>query len=244
VAGGVLYVVATPIGNLADTTARAVEVLGRVDRIAAEDTRRTRRLLSAHGIGARLESYHDHNEDRMAPRLVRGLVAGESVALVTDAGTPGISDPAYRLIQQAIASGVRVESIPGASAVLTALVVSGLPMDRFVFEGFPPRRPGQLRRRLAALAELPHTLVFFENPARLKKFLDAVHEVLGDRPLAVCRELTKLHEQVWRGSVDEWLAASAPTELRGEITVVLGGLARTTRRRRARSSADPAAGNG
>ncbi len=226
---GVLYVVATPIGNLSDTSSRALEVLGTVDRIAAEDTRRTRRLLTAHGLKGRLESCHDHNEGRVGPRLVERLIEGESVALVTDAGTPGVSDPAYRLVRLAIDAGLRVEAIPGPSALLAALVVAGLPMDRFVFEGFLPRRPGPLRRRLEALAALPHTLVFFEAPPRVPKLMAAILEVLGDRPLAVCRELTKLHEEVYRGTVQAWLEEAAERRLRGEVTLVVGG---DTRRRR------------
>ncbi|MGD8396355.1 MAG: 16S rRNA (cytidine(1402)-2'-O)-methyltransferase [Candidatus Eiseniibacteriota bacterium] len=227
---GVLYVVATPIGNLADTSTRMLEVLGSVDRIAAEDTRRTGRFLAAHGIEGRLESCHDHNEARKAPRLVEELVAGSSLALVTDAGTPGVSDPAYHLVRLAIDAGVRVVAVPGPSAVLTALVLSGLPMDRFVFEGFPPRRPGPLRRRLEELAELPHTLVFFETPPRLPALVRAAAATLGDRPVAIGRELTKLHEEVWRGTLEGWLAAAGDRRLRGELTVVIAGATRHWRR--------------
>jgi 16S rRNA (cytidine1402-2'-O)-methyltransferase len=232
VTAGVLVVVATPIGNLADASPRALEALQRADRVAAEDTRRTGRLLAAHGVEARLDSYHDHNEARVAPRLIERLVAGESIALVTDAGTPGVSDPAYHLIRLAIDAGVRVEAVPGPSAVLVALVVSGLPMDRFVFEGFPPRKKGPLARRLEALAPLPHTLVFFEAPPRLDGFLRQTLEVLGDRPLAVCRELTKLHEEVWRGTLSGWLEGKSGKPPRGEVTVVVGGATRALRRDR------------
>lgn len=224
---GVLFVVATPIGNLADLSPRARVVLGQVDRIAAEDTRRTGRLLAAHGLAGRLVSYHEHNEERAAARLAALLEAGESIALVTDAGTPGVSDPAYRLVRRAIAAGVRVEAVPGPSAVLAALAVSGLPTDRFVFEGFPPRRAGPRRRRLEGLAALPHTLIFFEAPWRVAKLLEVVAEVFGDdRQLAVCRELTKLHEEVWRGTVGDWLAQERDRRLRGEVTLVVGGAVR------------------
>jgi len=239
---GVLYLVATPIGNLADVTLRALEILGRVDRIAAEDTRHVRKLFERHGIPAPvLEPYHARNEASVAGRLAERLRRGESLALVTDAGTPGVSDPGYRLTRAALAVGARVVSIPGPSAVLAALVCSGLPTDRFVFEGFPPRRPGPRRRALARLAELPHTLVFFEAPPRLRGFLGDVMAVLGDRPLAVGRELTKLHEEVWRGSVSAYLAVAAARPPRGEVTVVVGGRSRAEARAAGRAPAKPAA---
>ncbi|HWN83174.1 MAG TPA: 16S rRNA (cytidine(1402)-2'-O)-methyltransferase, partial [Candidatus Udaeobacter sp.] len=165
---GVLYLVATPIGNLADITLRALSVLRDVDRIAAEDTRTTRRLLDRHGIeNANLASFHAHNEATMASRLAGELLAGRSLALVTDAGTPGVSDPGFTLVREALAIGAPVVPIPGPSAVLAALAGSGLPMARFLFEGFPPRRSGPRRRMLESLAQLPHTLVFFEAPPRL-----------------------------------------------------------------------------
>ncbi len=233
---GVLYIVATPIGNLDDITLRALEVLGKVDRIAAEDTRQVRKLLDRHGIEARvLEPFHAHNEARMAGRLAARLESGESMALVTDAGTPGVSDPAYLLVKAALRVGATVEAIPGASAVLAALTSSGLPTDHFLFEGFPPRRPGARRRALVRLAELPHSLVFFEAPARLRGFLTDVLAVLGDRPLAVARELTKRHEEIWRGTVAEYLEASLPPP-RGEVTVVIAGRSRAERVRSGRSS--------
>jgi 16S rRNA (cytidine1402-2'-O)-methyltransferase len=223
---GILYVVATPIGNLADVTLRALEVLRGVDRIAAEDTRTTRRLLERHSIQARaLEPYHAHNEAIMARRLAAHLAAGESLALVTDAGTPGVSDPAYTLIREALAVGARVVPIPGASALLAALIGSGLPLARFLFEGFPPRRPGPRRRLLRSLQSLPHTLVFFEAPPRLAGFLADVAAVLGDRRLAIGRELTKVHETFWRGTVGEYLAAALPPP-RGEVTVAIAGAPR------------------
>lgn len=228
---GVLYLVATPIGNLADVTLRALEVLGQVHRIAAEDTRQVRKLLDRHSVRAAvLEPYHARNEARVAPRLAERLERGESIALVTDAGTPGVSDPAYLLTRAALAAGARVVPIPGPSAVLAALVASGLPTDRFLFEGFPPRRPGPRRRALERLADLPHTLVFFEAPPRLRAFLADVLAVLGDRELAVARELTKLHEEVWRGTVAGYLAEAPEAPVRGEVTVVVEGRTRTRRR--------------
>jgi 16S rRNA (cytidine1402-2'-O)-methyltransferase len=244
---GVLYVVATPIGNLSDVTLRALEVLGRVDRIAAEDTRRARQLLDRHGIRAAvLEPYHAHNEARMAGRLAGRLRRGESLALMTDAGTPGVADPAYRLTRAALEVGATVVPIPGASAVLAALAASGLPTDRFVFEGFPPRRPGPRRRMLARLAYLPHTLVFFEVPSRLRGLLVDVEAVLGDREMAVGRELTKLHEEVWRGKVGAYLATSsqaAVARLKGEVTLVVAGQSRAAARQAARDAAREAAGS-
>lgn len=238
---GVLYVVATPIGNLNDVTLRALEVLASVDRIAAEDTRHSRRLLDRHGIRAPvLEPYHAHNEERMAGRLADRLRRGESVALVTDAGTPGIADPAYRLTRAALEVGARVVPVPGASAVLAVLTASGLPSDRFLFEGFPPRKPGPRRRMLERLADLPHTLIFFEAPPRVGNFLADILVVLGDREIAVGRELTKVHEEIWRGTVGSYLEDEAPGSappkdrmgLKGEVTVAVAGQSRKKARGR------------
>jgi 16S rRNA (cytidine1402-2'-O)-methyltransferase len=224
---GTLYVVATPIGNLADVTLRALAVLGQVDRIAAEDTRRTRILLSRHAVSGRIiEPYHAHNEARVAPRLADRLRRGEAVALVTDAGTPGVSDPAYRLVRAALEAGAPVVAVPGPSAALCALVASGLPTDRFLVQGFPPKKPGPRRRMLAELADLPHTLVFFEAPSRLPGFLADVLAALGDREIAVARELTKRFEEVWRGSVAGYLEAKLGREVRGEVTVIVAGRGR------------------
>lgn len=232
---GTLYIVATPIGNLNDVTLRALEVLARVDRIAAEDTRQVRKLLDRHGIAPRiLEPYHARNEARVAGRLAAHLKSGESMALVTDAGTPGISDPAYLLTRAALELGAAVVAIPGPSAMIAALVSSGLPTDRLVFEGFPPRQSGPRRRALARLADLPHTLVFFESPIRLRKLLTDVLAVLGDRPLAVGRELTKIHEEMWRGTVAEYLRRAPADPPKGEVTVVVGGRSRAEARASAR----------
>jgi 16S rRNA (cytidine1402-2'-O)-methyltransferase len=225
---GTLYVLATPIGNLEDVSQRAIQILGQVDRIAAEDTRTSRKLLQRHGIPPPiLEPFHVRNEAAMARRLAERLRAGDSVALVTDAGTPGVSDPAYTLVRAALAVGARIVPVPGPSAVLAALVGSGLPMARFLFEGFPPRRPGPRRQLLRGLAELPHTLIFFEAPSRLIGFLTDVEAVLGNRAVAIARELTKVYEEFWRGRVSDYLAqrAEGPPP-RGEVTVVVEGAPR------------------
>lgn len=236
---GTLYVVATPIGNLADVTFRALAVLGHVDRIAAEDTRRTRTLLARHGVSGRIvEPYHEHNEARMAPRLADRLRAGEAVALVTDAGTPGVSDPGYRLVRAALAAGAPVVAVPGPSAALCALAAAGLPTDRFLVHGFPPRKPGPRRRMLAELAALPHTLVFFEAPSRVLALVADIQAILGDREIAVARELTKRFEELWRGTARAYLAARAGQEPRGEVTVVVAGLTR----REARAADEARAG--
>ena len=219
-----LWLVATPIGNLEDVSQRALSVLASVDRIACEDTRRTGRLLARHAIQARLVSYHEHNAARVRPTLIRMLEGGAAVALVADAGTPLISDPGYKLVRAALDAGIRVSGCPGPSAPLLALVLSGLPTDRFYFGGFLPARAGPRREALAALAALDATLVFFESPRRLAASLADMAERLGPRPAAVARELTKLHEEMRRGALDELAAhyaeAGAP---RGEIVVVVGG---------------------
>jgi 16S rRNA (cytidine1402-2'-O)-methyltransferase len=220
---GRLYVVATPIGNLADITLRAIRVLGEVDVIAAEDTRTTRKLLAHHSIRTPLISYHDHNEAIRTPELLQRIEGGESIAIVSEAGTPSISDPGYRLIREAIAAGVAVEPVPGPSAILAAIVVSGLAPDAFVFEGFLPRRGAERRRRLEALADEGRTLVFFEAPHRLDLALNDLLEVLGDRQVALCRELTKLHEEVRRGSISELVASLHRKPVKGEIVLVVEG---------------------
>jgi 16S rRNA (cytidine1402-2'-O)-methyltransferase len=220
---GRLYAVATPIGNLADITLRALRVLADVDVIAAEDTRTTRKLLAHHGIRTSLVSYHEHNEAVRTPELLERLQAGEAVALVSEAGTPSISDPGYRLIREAIAAGVAVEPVPGPSAILAAIVVAGLPADAFVFEGFLPRRGPERRRRLEGLVDEPRTLVFFEAPHRLDRSLADVLDVLGDRQAALCRELTKLHEEVRRGSLRELVDSVQRRPVKGEIVLVVEG---------------------
>jgi 16S rRNA (cytidine1402-2'-O)-methyltransferase len=218
-----LYVVATPIGNLADIGLRAIEVLAKADLVACEDTRTTGKLLAAHGIAARLTAYHEHNAARVRPKLMERLERGETVALVADAGTPLISDPGYKLVAAAAEAGVTVTSVPAASAALAALTVSGLPSARFLFAGFLPNKAAARRRALAELAPIPASLVIYESARRLPAALADAAEVLGPRPAAVARELTKLHEEVRRGTLaalaEHYQGAGAP---RGEIVVVVG----------------------
>ncbi len=219
---GTLFVVPTPIGNLEDVTLRALRVLRDVDRIAAEDTRHTKVLLRHHGIDRPMTSLHEHNEAAKTPSLLASLRAGRSIALVTDAGTPGVSDPGYRLIAAAREAEIPVEVLPGPSAVTTALVASGLPTDRFLFVGFPPRKPGARARWAGEVLRSGATIVLFESPRRLVETLGAIAAVAPDRPTAVCRELTKRHEEVVRGpaaSVRETFAARP--EVLGEVAVVL-----------------------
>ncbi len=219
-----LWLVATPIGNLEDMSPRALAVLASVDRVACEDTRRTGRLLARHGISARLVSYHEHNAARVRPALIRALTGGGSVALVSDAGTPLISDPGYKLVRTALDAGIRVTGCPGPSAPLLALILSGLPTDRFYFGGFLPSKAGPRREALGSLCALDATLVFLESPRRLASSLAEMAATLGSRPAAVARELTKLHEEVRRGSLGElashYAAAGAP---KGEVVIVVGG---------------------
>ncbi|MBO6784684.1 MAG: 16S rRNA (cytidine(1402)-2'-O)-methyltransferase [Alphaproteobacteria bacterium] len=218
-----LYVVATPIGNLRDITLRALDVLRSADRIACEDTRVTAKLLQRYAIQARTISYNDHNAKKVLPDLIRRLKDGESLALVSDAGTPLISDPGYRIVAQARAEGIPVHVIPGANAAISGLVGSGLPTDAFFFAGFLPNRSGARRTRLQALAAVPGTLVFYETGPRLADSLADMAGELGDRPAAIAREITKLHEEVLRGSLvhlaTETAEGPAP---RGEIVVVVG----------------------
>jgi 16S rRNA (cytidine1402-2'-O)-methyltransferase len=221
VAAGKLYVVATPIGNLDDLSPRAVETLRTVDAIAAEDTRVTRRLLARAGIRARLLSYREENERRLAPELVERLRAGDDVALVSDAGTPCISDPGYRLVTAAAAAGVDVVAVPGPSAIVALLSISGLPTDRFSFEGFLPPGRAARRRELAGLASRRGTYVFYESPRRVVRLLGEIAELLGDPPVAVGRELTKVHEEVLRGSASEVAQRLAEQGARGELTVAV-----------------------
>ncbi|WP_121253925.1 16S rRNA (cytidine(1402)-2'-O)-methyltransferase [Nocardioides ferulae] len=224
---GVLVLAATPIGRVADAPPRLAEELAGADVVAAEDTRRLRRLTGDLGVtlGGRVVSYFEGNESARTPVLLDALLAGERVLLVTDAGMPSVSDPGYRLVVAAVDAGVRVTAVPGPSAVLTALAVSGLPVDRFCFEGFLPRKAGERSRRLAGLAAEERTMVFFEAPHRTEAALAAMAEAFGgDRPGAVCRELTKTHEEVRRGPLEE-LAAWAADGVRGEVTVVVAGAA-------------------
>jgi len=228
---GRLQVVATPIGNLADLSARAREALSSADVIAAEDTRRTRVLLRAIGIAKPLVSLHEHNESRRTPELLARLAAGETIALVSDAGTPLLSDPGLELVQRAARAGFEVHAIPGPSAITSALAVAGLPTDRFCFEGFLPSRERERRTALAALADEPRTLVFFEAPHRILRTLaDMAAEFGAGRPAAVARELTKAHETIYRGTLQELLARAQAEEnfQRGEITIVVHGASAPT----------------
>jgi 16S rRNA (cytidine1402-2'-O)-methyltransferase len=225
---GTLWVVATPIGNLEDLSLRARRILAEADLVLCEDTRHSGRLLAAFGIEARLAPLHEHNELREAPRLVARLLAGETMALISDAGTPLLSDPGYRLVREAAAAGVTLSPVPGPSALLAALSVAGLPTDRFAFEGFLPARTAARRTALAALAHEPRTLVFFEAGNRLAEFLATAAVALGaGREAVVGRELTKLHESLYRGALGELAArlASDPDARRGEAVVVIAGAA-------------------
>jgi 16S rRNA (cytidine1402-2'-O)-methyltransferase len=220
---GILYIVSTPIGNLEDITVRAVRVLREAGLIACEDTRHTRKLLDHLGISKPLVSYHDHNEVARAAELVERLIAGINVALVSDAGTPLLSDPGYRLVEAAIAAGVQVVPIPGPSAMLSALAGSGLPTDSFRFCGFLPPKAIQRRKALGTFREEDATLVFYEAPHRILEALEDIQEVLGERDVVVARELTKLHEEFLRGSAGSIRAQlAARPAVKGEITVLIG----------------------
>jgi 16S rRNA (cytidine1402-2'-O)-methyltransferase len=220
---GVLYVVATPIGNLEDITLRALRVLKEADLIAAEDTRHAQKLLSHYDIRTALTSYHEHNERTKAPALVERLLRGETIALVSDAGTPLISDPGYRLVVAAVAAGLRVTPIPGPAALTAALSAAALPTDRFIFEGFLPEKKKERSARLQALADERRTLVFFEAPHRLRDALGDIEKLLGDRPIAIAREISKIHEEFMRGRVSEIIANIADRDMRGEIVVIVRG---------------------
>lgn len=220
---GTLYVVATPIGNLADLSFRAVEILRAAGWIACEDTRQTRKLLAHYGIEARTVSYHEHNEAERSQELLARLEQGESVALVSDAGTPLVSDPGFRLVRKAAEAGIRITPVPGPSALMAALSAAGLETDSFYFGGFLPRKPGERRRLLEQLSRLETTLVFYEAPHRILETLEEVASAMGERPVVVARELTKIHEEFLRGT-----AAEVREELqrrgavRGEITLLIG----------------------
>jgi 16S rRNA (cytidine1402-2'-O)-methyltransferase len=220
---GVLWIVGTPIGNLGDLSPRALEVLGSVDLVACEDTRRTGRLLAASGVQVPMRSFFEGNETERLPELLDRLRAGGSLALVTDGGMPSVSDPGYRLVAACADEGIDVRVVPGPSAAIAALVVSGLPTDRFAFEGFLPRKAGDRARRLEAVRDDPRTLVVFESPRRVAVLLREVARTLGDRRVAVARELTKLHEEVLRGSASELAAVLAERAPKGEVVVVIEG---------------------
>jgi len=228
----VLYVIATPIGNLEDISLRALRLLREVRLIAAEDTRTTRHLLNAHNIRTPLTSYHEHSKRAKLDYLLDYLEKGD-LALVSEAGMPGLSDPGYELIIAAIERGISVVPIPGASAVITALVVSGLPTDQFLYLGFLPRRKGQRQRLLSSIVDEPRTIVAFETPHRLREALTDIEETLGNRRLSVCRELTKVHEEIFRGRVSQ--AREHFAEPRGEFSLVIEGKTRAWLRFQERS---------
>ena len=219
---GTLYVVSTPIGNLEDITHRAIRVLGEVDLIACEDTRHTHKLLQHYGISTKTISYHEHNEQERSVELIDLLLRGTNVAVVSDAGTPAISDPGFRLIRLAVGKQVQVVPIPGPSALITALVASGLPTDEFFFGGFLPARSGARQTRLNELRSVPGTLIFYEAPHRLAATLKDAYEILGEREAVVARELTKLHEEIGRGCLSELAARFSSAETaRGEIVLII-----------------------
>jgi 16S rRNA (cytidine1402-2'-O)-methyltransferase len=221
---GTLYVVATPLGNLGDITARALQTLRQVHLIAAEDTRRSRKLLAHFDIHTPLMSYYDQVERQRAPKLIEQLKAGESIALISDAGTPGIADPGFRLVRAAIESGIRVTPVPGPSAVAAVLSVAGLPTDRFVFEGFVPPRTAARRKFFAGLASEARTIVVYETARRLPACLADLIAALGaDREVVIARELTKLYEEVLRGPAKEILERLTVTRVQGEVTLVIAG---------------------
>ena len=233
---GILFIVATPIGNLQDISQRAVETLSGVDVVACEDTRHTQKLLNHLGIKKRLVSYHEHNEESRSVELIQLLEDGKSVAVVSDAGTPTINDPGFRIIKTAIERGIEIVSIPGPTAFVTALAASGLPTDAFFFGGFLPAKKGERQRRLRELANLPATLILYEAPHRLVASLEDCLSILGDRDAVVARELTKLHEEYSRGKLSALLSQFRSQTPKGELVLLIDrgsseGLARTNSRR-------------
>ncbi|TET78909.1 16S rRNA (cytidine(1402)-2'-O)-methyltransferase [candidate division TA06 bacterium] len=218
-----LYLVSTPIGNLEDITLRAIKVLKSVDLIAAEDTRRTRILLNAHCIKAKLISFHDHNKERRAPELIGKLQERGTVAIVSEAGTPGISDPGYYVVKLALAQNIPVFPIPGACSIIAALVASGLPTDRFLFEGFLPRKAGKRRARLEQLADEPRTIILFESPQRLLRTLDEMKDIIGNRECVIAREITKKFEEWRRGRLEEIILYYEKKGTKGEFVILLKG---------------------
>jgi 16S rRNA (cytidine1402-2'-O)-methyltransferase len=216
-----LYLVATPIGNLSDISLRALSILARTPLIAAEDTRHSKKLLSHFGIDTPLTPYHEHNAERERPKLLARIRSGYAVALISDAGTPLVSDPGYKLVREALDEGLMVTSIPGPSATLAALTSAGLPTDTFLFAGFLPPKSGARQTRLAALKDVPATLILFETAPRLAKALADMAEILGPREAVIARELTKLHETVWRGTLDTLAEDLAAQTVKGEVVVVV-----------------------
>jgi 16S rRNA (cytidine1402-2'-O)-methyltransferase len=233
---GTLTLVSTPIGNLGDITLRALDILREADAVLAEDTRRSRKLLTHHGIQIKsLVSYHDHNKERVTPGLVERLLSGDCLALVSDAGTPGVSDPGFYLVRAALAAGITVTAAPGANSILPALILSGFPTNAFIFEGFPPRKKGELARTIDALAEERRTVIYFVSPHQLQTVLEAFADRVPERELAIARELTKLHEEMVRGPAAELAERYRGKRVRGEIVLLVRGVGRRTGSRRAKS---------
>ena len=218
-----LYLVATPIGNLEDITLRAINILKSVDFIACEDTRRTRILLNRYEIKKPLISFYEHNEEKSGKNIISLLEKDKSVALVTDGGTPGISDPGFTLIRKAIQSGIEITSIPGPTAFIEALILSGLAVHSFVFRGFPPHKPGPRQKFLKADKDYPYTLIYYESPYRIEKFLKDALEVLGDRKAAIANDLTKMFETILRGNLSDLSKKLKDTKIKGEYTIVIEG---------------------
>ena len=218
----VLYIVSTPIGNLEDITLRAIRTLKEADLIAAEDTRHTRKLLSHYDIHTPLTSYFEGNEASKLDSLIEQLNSGKNIALVSDAGTPAISDPGFKLVRASIEKGIKVESIPGPSAAITALAVAGLPTDQFTFVGFLPDREGKMRTKLSGLKDYKHTLVFYVSKWKIEKALAVMLEIFGERKAVLCRELTKMHEEVDRGTLSSIFERIGSKEIKGEATLVIG----------------------
>ena len=221
----ILYVVSTPIGNMDDITYRAIQILSSVDALACEDTRHTRKIFSRYEIPTPkiFFSYHEHNEEAAGEKILKLLEEGKQVALCTDAGTPGLSDPGYRIISDAVKQGCHVDVIPGPSAVTAALTASGLPTSSFTFKGFPPRKPGPRAKFLEIEKDMPHTLVFFESPYRVETFLKDALEILGNRLAAVCIDLTKLFEEIHKGYLEELRQTFEGKKIKGEVSIVIAG---------------------
>ena len=218
---GSLFIVSTPIGNLEDITFRAIKTLKTVPLVAAEDTRRSKKLLNHHKINTTLISYFEHNSIKRIPVLIDHLVSGKDLALISDAGTPGISDPAYKIIRRAIENKVSIIPIPGASSVLAALSSSGLPTDRFIFEGFLPPKKGRLKRLLDC-KDQKATLVFFESVKRIDRTLNDMLNILGDRPAVACKEITKIHEEIFRGKISDLIKFFTESKIKGELVILIG----------------------
>ena len=218
---GKLYIVSTPIGNLGDMSLRAISTLNKVSLVAAEDTRHSKKLFTYHDIETPITSYFEHNKNYKIPQLISQLNEGKDLALISDAGTPSISDPGYRIVREAINHDIDIVSIPGASAVLAALVSSGLPTDRFLFEGFLPHKKGRLKR-IESVKDFDGTLIYYESPHRLVKSLKQLSEILGNRPAVVARELTKMHEEIKRGTLNELSSFYSEIKVKGECVILIG----------------------